>query len=87
MSIMRIKVPTINFDVSELFQVKEHIVPSQHVREYPRATYTSQDEALFIVVKQYIPRDNLNPSTGDISIVSAHANGIPKVPYEEPMND
>lgn len=64
------------------FQVIEHKFLGQHIREYPRATTTSQEDPLSIIAKQYVPCDNLDPSPGDISIISAHANGIPKVSLE-----
>ena len=69
-------------DVSATFQVIEHKLLGQHIREYPRATTTSQEDPLSIIAKQYVPWDNLDPSPGDISIISAHANGIPKVSLE-----
>ena len=57
----------------------EHVVPCQHIREYPRAIATEQEEELHLSVKQYIPLDNLDPKPGDITIVGGHANGFPKV--------
>ncbi|KAI0386561.1 alpha/beta-hydrolase [Hypomontagnella monticulosa] len=64
------------------FHVKEHLVPSQHIREFPRATLQSQEDILYISVKQYTPIDNPHPSPGDITILGAHANGFPKELYE-----
>jgi hypothetical protein len=61
------------------FRVVEHVVPGQYIREYPRATSTSQEETLHLAVKQYIPLDNPNPKPGDVTIIAAHANGFPKV--------
>lgn len=57
----------------------EHISPCQHIREYPRAIATEQEETLWLSVKQYVPIDNPNPKPGDITIIGAHANGFPKV--------
>ncbi|OJJ51739.1 hypothetical protein ASPZODRAFT_127864 [Penicilliopsis zonata CBS 506.65] len=65
-----------------VFQITEHVLPCQHIREYPRATATSQDETLHLAVKQYRPRDNLDPRPGDISIIGAAANGFSKELYE-----
>lgn len=62
-----------------IFQIKEHVVESQHIREYPRATAQSQEDILHLAVKQYVPLDNPNPQEGDITIIGAHANGFPKV--------
>jgi hypothetical protein len=65
--------------MSEFFHIKEHIVEAQHIREYPRATARSQQDALRLSVKQYIPKNNPNPLPGDVTIISAHANGFVKV--------
>lgn len=65
--------------MSTLFDVKEHVVDGQHIREYPRATAHSQEEVLQLAVKQYIPKDNPNPKPGDITIIASHANGFVKV--------
>ncbi|KFY99659.1 hypothetical protein V500_01317 [Pseudogymnoascus sp. VKM F-4518 (FW-2643)] len=64
------------------FNVKEHVVEAQHIREYARATSFSQEEILHIAVKQYTPLDNPNPQPGDVTIIGAHANGFPKELYE-----
>lgn len=65
--------------MSTLFDIKEHVVDGQHIREYPRATANSQEEVLQLAVKQYIPKDNPNPKPGDITIIASHANGFVKV--------
>lgn len=64
---------------SSPFRIVEHVVPGQHIREYPAATANSQEEPLNLVVKQYIPLDNPDPQPGDVTILAAHANGFPKV--------
>ncbi|QKX55833.1 uncharacterized protein TRUGW13939_02931 [Talaromyces rugulosus] len=69
------------------FRVVEHVVPGQYIREYPRATSTSQEETLHLAVKQYIPLDNPNPKPGDVTIIAAHANGFPKELYEPLWED
>jgi hypothetical protein len=61
------------------FRIVEHIIPAQHIREYPQATATLQEETLYLAVKQYIPLDNPSPQPGDVTIIGAHANGFPKV--------
>lgn len=65
--------------MSTIFDIKEHVVDAQHIREYPRATANSQEEVLQLAVKQYIPKDNPNPKPGDITIIASHANGFVKV--------
>ncbi|KFY12054.1 hypothetical protein V492_04119 [Pseudogymnoascus sp. VKM F-4246] len=47
------------------FNVKEHVVEAQHIREYARATSFSQEEILHLAVKQYTPLDNPSPQPGD----------------------
>jgi hypothetical protein len=64
---------------AHLFRVENHIVPCQHIREYPRATAGEQEAVLHLAAKQYIPLDNLRPRPGDVTIIGAHANGFPKV--------
>ncbi|ODM22699.1 hypothetical protein SI65_00288 [Aspergillus cristatus] len=64
------------------FRIVEHVVPGEHIREYPAATANVQEEMLYLAVKQYIPLDNPNPQPGDVTIIGAHANGFPKELYE-----
>lgn len=64
------------------FHIKEHTLECQHVREYPRATANSQDDELYLAIKQYTPKDNPNPQPGDVTIIATHANGFPKELYE-----
>lgn len=65
--------------MASAFVVKEHVVEAQHIREYPHATAHSQEEVLYLAVKQYIPKDNPDPQPGDVTIIAAHANGFVKV--------
>lgn len=69
------------------FRTIEHKVPAQHIREYPNATANSQEEVLYLSVKQYIPLDNPRPRPGDVTILAAHANGFPKELYEPLWDD
>lgn len=64
---------------SSPFRIVEHVVPCQHIREYPAATANEQEDTLHLAVKQYIPLDNPHPQPGDVTILGAHANGFPKV--------
>ncbi|TGO69751.1 hypothetical protein BOTNAR_0007g00320 [Botryotinia narcissicola] len=68
---------------STIFEVKEHTLECQHIREYPRATSNTQEDVLRLAIKQYIPRDNPNPQPGDVTIIGAHANGYPKPLWED----
>ena len=65
--------------MSSLFRIVEHVVPCQHLREYPAATADNQEQLLHLAVKQYIPLDNPSPQPGDVTILASHANGFPKV--------
>jgi len=69
------------------FRVVQHQVPGQHIREYRQATAHSQEDVLHLLVKQYIPLDNPEPRSGDITIIGAHANGFPKELYEPLWDD
>lgn len=64
------------------FEIVTHKIPCQHIREYPRALANAQEDVLYIHVKQYIPLDNTNPQPGDVTIIGANANAIPKELYE-----
>lgn len=64
---------------SSPFRIVEHVIPCQHIREYPQATSNEQEDVLHLAVKQYIPLNNPNPQRGDVTIIGAHANGFPKV--------
>jgi pimeloyl-ACP methyl ester carboxylesterase len=67
---------------SKFFNITEHKVPCQHIREYPQGTSGSQNEVLYLHVKQYTPLNNTDPQPGDVTIIGAHANGFPKELYE-----
>lgn len=68
--------------MASAYHIREHVLETQHIREYPRATSHSQEEVCHIAIKQYIPKDNPNPKLGDVTIIAAHANGFPKVSSE-----
>lgn len=63
------------------FEVKEHVIPCQYIREYPGATLENQEDTLQLHMKQYTPLDKSNLKPGAITIIAAHANGFPKVRY------
>jgi hypothetical protein len=64
---------------SDLFRVQEHVVAGQHIREYPGATRKIQEDVLNLHVKQYTPLDVGPLGSRAVTIISAHANGFPKV--------
>ncbi|KAG8163791.1 hypothetical protein KVR01_007088 [Diaporthe batatas] len=51
------------------FEVIEHTIPAQHIREWPRATAVSQERTLQLCIKQYKPIDNPEPQPGDVTEV------------------
>ena len=65
--------------MSQFFRVVEHVIEAQHIREYPAATRTSQEEVLKLHIKQYVPSEPLEASEDAVTIIGAHANGFPKV--------
>lgn len=69
------------------YRVVEHTSKCSHIREYPRATATHQNEVLQLAVKQYIPLDSPIPQEGDITFVATHANAMPKELYEPLWDD
>ncbi|KAK3692488.1 Alpha/beta hydrolase family-domain-containing protein [Podospora appendiculata] len=73
--------------MTSAFDIKEHVVEGQHIREYPHATARSQEDVLRLAVKQYIPKNNPNPQPGDITILASHANGFVKELYEPLWED
>ncbi|KAK7220982.1 hypothetical protein V2G26_008985 [Clonostachys chloroleuca] len=68
--------------MSSVFAIREHTIEASYIREFSRATSQVQDDTLVQHVKQYTPKDNLKPEKGDITIIGAHANGLPKEVYE-----
>lgn len=64
---------------STYFQIHEHSIPGQHIRGYPGGIRTSQEDVLYIAVKQYVPVDRVEPVPEDaITIIGLHANGFVK---------
>ena len=65
--------------MSSIFRVREHTIPTCHIREYPRALVEDQEDVLQLAIKQYTPKESPDPSKNGVTIVGAHANGFPKV--------
>lgn len=67
--------------MSSHFRVIEHTINCSHSREYPAGSANGivGGNELKLAVKQYIPLDNPEPKSGDVTIVATHANGVPKV--------
>ena len=69
------------------FIIHKHVLPCQHIRQYPHATSQSQDDILHIAINQYVPRNNLHPKEGDVTIIATTANGVGKELYEPLWDD
>ena len=61
------------------FNITEHVVDAQHIREYPSATADNQEDILSLHVRQYTPIDKSKSTPNAVTIIGAHANGFPKV--------
>ncbi|KAF2770826.1 hypothetical protein EJ03DRAFT_350112 [Teratosphaeria nubilosa] len=66
---------------TSVFRIREHQVPTAHIREYARATAEDQEDVLHLAVKQYSPQESFVASS-EVTVVGAHANGFPKELYE-----
>ena len=51
----------------------------QHVREYPNGVKPEGESVLKLAVKQYRSLEPLEDSRSAVTIISAHANGFPKL--------
>jgi hypothetical protein len=59
------------------FSVVEHTFQGQHIRELP-VSLVGDDENLILHAKQNILVANTQPQSGDLTIVTSHANGFRK---------
>jgi len=62
--------------LSSVFQVDDFELEGQHIREYAGATAHRQEDISRLAIKRYTPLSNLNASSGDITVIAAHANGV-----------
>ncbi|KAL8947413.1 MAG: hypothetical protein Q9222_006302 [Ikaeria aurantiellina] len=60
------------------FHISSSTLPASHVREYPHALQKGYDGNLQIAIKVLTPLNNRDPSPGDVTIVTGHANAFPK---------
>lgn len=63
---------------ASLFEIIEHVISCQHIREYPHALKSEQG-ILQLAIKEYRPLTNRAPSDDSVTIIATHANGLPKV--------
>lgn len=70
------------------FKIIEHVLPGQHIREYPRSIRGRQETPLQIAIKQYVPVDADQPVPENaVTIIGAVGNGFPKETYEPLWED
>jgi len=62
-----------------IFRVANHRIEGQHIRQYPKATASSDIDSLWLDINQYVPVDNPNPTPGDVTIIAANGIGFAKV--------
>ncbi|KAI4198245.1 MAG: hypothetical protein LQ350_005407 [Teloschistes chrysophthalmus] len=66
----------------EYWTAREHVIPASHIRGYSRGTKDNGTAHLQLAVKQYIPKDQMEPSPNAITIIMAHGVGSSKESYE-----
>lgn len=71
---------------AELFEVIEHVVPGQHIRQYLDGS-ADENAVLKLVVREYRPRNNPTPGPESITIIAAHGNSDPGQCYEPVWDD
>ena len=67
---------------SSVFTVREHVLSTQYITEYPGAALNNQEEDLKLHVKQYIPTGCEGKVPGAVTIIGTHGNGFLKELYE-----
>ena len=72
---------------STKFQILDHVIDAQHIREYPNGTRHQDDCTLKLHLKQYKPLNNLEAKPDSITIIAATGNGFPKETYEPLWDD
>lgn len=60
------------------FDIREHVVRSQHTRDRPAGAQRGHEDDLRLHIKQYVPKESHSSKPGDVTIIGAHANGFPK---------
>ncbi|KAF2258865.1 alpha/beta-hydrolase [Lojkania enalia] len=68
------------------FITTEHSSPCSYIRQFPHGT-KNDNAVLQLAIKEYRPRNNLEPADDSVTIIAAHANGFPKECYEPLWDD
>lgn len=71
-----------------VFQVIEHTIPGQHIREHAQSIKGKHGGPLRIAIKQYVPIDQVDPVPDNaVTIIGSPGNGSPKEVYEPLWED
>ncbi|KAJ8068194.1 hypothetical protein OCU04_003764 [Sclerotinia nivalis] len=74
--------------MASTFKTIEHVIPGQHIREYPNGTKHQQEDILQLSIEQYIPINSPSPiSDNSITVIGVHGSGFPKETYEPLWED
>lgn len=66
--------------MGSVFNIVEHVLPGQHIREYVHSINGPQETVIQLAVKQYVPKDRASPVPKNaITIIGTHGTGFPKV--------
>ncbi|OKL57974.1 hypothetical protein UA08_06544 [Talaromyces atroroseus] len=70
------------------FNIIEHVIAGQHIREYPQSIKGSQETPLQLVIKQYVPVDQSDPVPDNaVTLIGVPGNGSSKELYEPLWED
>lgn len=64
---------------SDVFFIEKRVFPAATPRTNTHAVKNPDSDRLVVAANIYRPKSNLEPKTGDVTIVTAHANGFGKV--------
>ena len=68
------------YKMGSVFNIVEHVLPGQHIREYVHSINGPQETVIQLAIKQYVPKDRLDPMPKNaITIIGTHGTGFPKV--------
>jgi hypothetical protein len=70
------------------FKVIEHVIPGQHIREYPQSVKGRQEAPLQLAIKQYVPVDLSDPVPDNaVTLIGVPGNSSSKELYEPLWED
>ena len=77
---MALAVKYSSLDMASVFNVIEHSISGQHIREYPNGTKHRQEDTLQPCVKQYVHASTPEAEVGTgLTIIGVSRIGFPKV--------